>query len=362
MKEIKTIEELRDLSPERKLSALESLVESGDTTLVLPLVELLEIEKDRAVKERMLIVLNRLLPMSDFQDIDRLLKSPDPFVRNGAVEIIKKSDLPLLNFFAGLAGDPDRDVRKFVIDAISQEASAESVAIIRERLADEDINIVYTAIEYLGNLKDRESAAEIEMILFQSDNYMVVCSALQALANIGHSPRQQEILAHFQETENPVLIFPLLRYMASFGSEACLEFIENLLEQQPETFTKEVIDAVEGIIKTSKLQSLPESLRFRLLSMLDMDINTASKYEIIKILARTGGEEALQMVREMLGDESEMIRLSAVEILGETGGLEDMEKLKDMVEITDSDELLEAIGDAVLKIDERIHGDGENGF
>ncbi len=352
-----SLKNFEDADSENKLSQLENLVESDDTALVVPLVQLMEREKDRAVKERMLILLSRLLPMSNFVDIDRLLKSPDPFVRNGAVEIIKKNDIPLLKFFAGLAADQDRDVRKFVIDAISQEASGEAIAIIRQRLKDEDINIVYTAIEYLGNLKDEQSADSIEDILFRSDNYMVICSALQALAKIGVSPRKDEIMERFLAMENSILVFPLLRYMSTFGPPSALVFIGELLETHPETFTKEIIDAIEGIVRLNNLAEIPETLRFQLLNMLDMDTNTANKYEIIKMLARTGGEDALLMVRDMLADENEMIRLSAVEILGDIGTAEDLDRLKDLVEETDSDELLEAIGDAVMKIDERIYGD-----
>jgi hypothetical protein len=55
----------------------------------------------------------------------------------------------------------------------------------------------------------------------------------------------------------------------------------------------------------------------------------------------------------MLDDPDLMIKLCGIELLADTGGIEDIKRLEDIAEHTDDDELLEAIGDAVMKIEKR---------
>ncbi len=69
-----------------------------------PLAKVLEIEKSRVVKKRILTVLNRLVILSGFRDVNvdidfnRMLRSTDPFVRNGIAEIILNSEIPGFDF------------------------------------------------------------------------------------------------------------------------------------------------------------------------------------------------------------------------------------------------------------------------
>jgi hypothetical protein len=344
-----------------KSEILETLRDTDDVSLMDPLVDFMETEKSAAVRERILLLLNRLIPLSGYHgpEVDRMLRSPDPSVRNGIVEIIRRSDIPIIRFLDKLSEDPDKDVRKFVIDSLSQEKSDGAIEIIRHRLDDPDINIVYTAIEYLGNFKDTVCVEKIESILLETDNLMVICAALEALAKIKHSPRKKHILEHFMTGEtSPMVKFPLLKYLGAFGTETAFGFIEDLIDTNPGIFTKEIIDAVDGIVTISGCKVLPNTLRLRLEAMLEQTMNNTDKYAIMKLLAKAGGANAtapaqLEKIREMLGDDSDMVKLCAIEILADMGEPEDIERLEEIAENTDSDDLLEAIGDAVMKIEDR---------
>jgi hypothetical protein len=85
---------------EQKSSLLEKIWEERDVSMVRPLVDVLEMEKSRAVKKQILTVLNRLVMLSGFRDVNididfnRMLRSSDPFVRDGIVEIINNSEMP----------------------------------------------------------------------------------------------------------------------------------------------------------------------------------------------------------------------------------------------------------------------------
>jgi len=85
---------------QEKSSLLEEIWEERDVSMVNPLVDILEMEKSRAVKKQILTVLNRLVMLLGFRDVDididfkRILGSSDPFVRDGIAEIILNSELP----------------------------------------------------------------------------------------------------------------------------------------------------------------------------------------------------------------------------------------------------------------------------
>ncbi len=351
-----TLRVLRVGSPENKLALLDELQKTADGSMVEPLVEILEAERNRAVKERVFLVLSRALPEGHFASIDRLLRSADPFVRNGAVEIIKRNDIPLIQFFEKLAEDENKDVRKFVIDALSQERTPKSIDIIRRRLTDPDVNIVYTAIEYLGNFRDRDSVGAIEEALFATDRTMVICAALEALAKIGVSNRRAEVMAKFSPSTDTLLIFSMLKYLESFGTVDDIAYIESMLVDKVGTCLKEMIDALDGILGRTQTD-VPVSLREQFARVLDLGINQVDRYAINKLLARGEGGDSLERARKQLEEEDVMARLSAVEIIAEKGDADDIPRLEEIAGETDSDELLEAIGDAVMKIRDR-HSDG----
>ncbi len=337
-----------------KLDILQKLDQCEDYSIIEPLVILLEKEKAIPVKERMMVVLNRLIPLSQFEYAEPMLRSPDPFVRNGIVEIIKRNNKPIIEFLEKLAEDEDKDVRKFVIDSLSQESSIKVREILKRRLVDEDINIVYTAIEYLGNLQDRESADQIESFLFDSDNLMVRCASLLSLSKIKHSPNRDKVIENYSNIENPMIVFPFLKYLEVFGTESAFPYIEMLLDANNQIYGKEIIDAVQGIIESNELSQIPESLKMKLESVAHTMSNNVNRYELTKLLSRLEGKDSLPEVREMLRERNEISKLGAIEILGEIGDESDIERLEAIAEETDSDELLEAIGDAVEKISERL--------
>ncbi|MCP4155311.1 MAG: HEAT repeat domain-containing protein [bacterium] len=348
---------LEDGSNEKKSAVLEKIRDSDNISLIAPIAALIEKEKSRAIKERMMLLLNRLVPLSEYKNIDPMLRSTDPFVRNGIVGIIKRSQFPIVNFMENLADDDNKDVRKFVIDSLSQEKSEKTMAIVRKKLHDPDINIIYTAIEILGNFKDEEAVEEIESLLINSRHFMITCSALETLAKIKKSPNKHVIFKKFMNAgTNPILTFPLLRYLAAFGSFDSFAYIEAIFDTGAETFTKEVIDAIYGITKNNRLSELPGSLRSKL-EYLQENTNSTNKYAIIKLLTRADGcadIKQLDKIRTMLDNKSVMIQLCAVELLADFGLEEDIASLKALAAQPGRDDLLEAIGDALIKIEIRL--------
>jgi len=338
------------LRDKNKTEAIYKLLKTEGPKAIELLVNILETEESRALKERILLALEKLLPLADFGSIERMLKSQDVFVRNGAIKIFKNSIRLVLPYLKKLAKDSDKNVRKFAIDAISQDDSKEAKAIIKERLTDEEINIVILAIEHLGNLEAKEAAEEIEEILLNTDNLLLQCACLETLAKISFSPHYQSIIQRFSQNVDPIVRFSYLRYIGQFGDESALSVIEKFITENPRIFIKEAVDAIEKIISRYHLKSLPESLKTKLIDIMDTTANSVDKYGIMKILAKTDGEHALNMARDSLNVDNDMVRLSAIEVLGERGSKTDIHLLEDLMKKVKPEELHEAIEDAISRL------------
>ncbi len=318
------------------------------------LIDVLEKESSRATKERIYLLLQELIPKTGFDALEKMLRSDDPFTRNAAVEIIKSSPGSPTAYIKWLARDGNKDVRKFAIDAISSEKSPEAVAIIRERLNDEEINIVTTAVEYLGNVEDTESASEIETLLLNIENRFLQCTCLEALSKIGYSPKSDKIIEKFAHESDPLIYFSYLRYVAEFGEERDLERVQALMEKFPGLLEREALDAMEKIISRHGVKKLPEGVRNTLENIISSTNDSNRKYQALKMLSQVDGRKFLVKAREMLRSDDEMLKLSAIEILADFGDEKDIELLENIAEDTEDDEILEALGDAVSKIQERV--------
>ncbi len=342
---------------EQKREILRFLTDSRpelDKRELFYLIEALEKEESQAIKERIYLLLKKLLPESSFDILEKMLRSDDPFTRNAAVEMLKASSKCPTSHIKWLARDKDKDVRKLAIDAISSDKSPEAIAIIRERLNDDEINIVTTAVEYLGNVEDKESARDIEKLLLESENKFLQCSCLEALSKIGISPNHRKIIDRFSKDTDPLINFSYLRYVAEFGTETNLETISELMGNHPGLLVREALDAIEKIVTRHNVKKLPSSLQAILENIIENTDKGNQKYQALKILSQVGDKGLREKVRDMINSDDEMLRLSAIEILADCGVEEDIELLEAVAEDAEDGEVLEAIGDAVIKIQNRI--------
>lgn len=340
---------------ERKRELLSMLPGEPVEGLADFLIKALEEESDRAVKTRIMLLFEHQLVSGDVQILESLLRSGDPFVRNSAIELIKRIERNWHPFLRKLAKDLDKDVRKFIIDALANDDSPEARNILREAIDDQDVNIVYTAIEQLGGIRDQESAPRIEQILFESENPMVLCSALEALVKIGICDRKDMIIERFINHSDSLFYFPLIKFISRFGDENHFAFLEKLVEEDWETYSKEIIDALTGIVRNLHLEKLPKTLLDKIEQKVKESDNPPNRYALMQLVSSLDMKDSLAKARLMLEDANPMVKLCGIEIIAEKGGGGDIELLDKLAESSEhNDELLEAIGDAIYKIDKRL--------
>jgi len=340
---------------ERKREILSQISNEPIEGLANCLVNYIELENDRAVKTRIMLIFEHLLSSGDEKPLEVMLRSNDPFVRNGAIDLIKRLNRDLHPFLQNLADDQDKDIRKFVIDSLANDDSSVARVILRKALLDSDVNIVYTAIEQLGGIRDLESASKIEDILFDTNEPIVICSAMEALAKIGVCVRKDSVLERYINQPDSLYFFPLIKFIARFGDQRHFTFLEKLIDTEWGTYSKEIIDAITGIVRNQQIHDLPGNLLGKLEKIAKESNNTPNRYAIMQLISSLDLKNSLEKAKQMLKDSNLLVKLCGIEIIAEKGGQNEIVLLDGLAEQLDqNDELLEAIGDAVYKIDKRM--------
>jgi len=334
-----------------KFLYLENLEKKNNTTTASLLIEIMENETDISIKEKILLILSNLIEKSDYKILERMFLSTDAFTRNGAIEIIKNSKVHCYSYLEKLSKHENKDIRKFVLDSLKEDPSEEALKIIASRLDDPEINIKITAIEYLGYLGAEAYADKIVELLLKETDILLKCTALESLSLIGHKKNADKIVEHFNDEKNPVILISLMKYLGAVGESKELEILLNIINSNKNLAQKEFIDALESIINRIGKENIPDSIEKLLTDLLKSSELPPDKYEIIKILSYSKeSKDKLKTAREKLNSSDLMEVLSAIEIIGEAGTKEDIETLEQIADQTDSDEILEAIGDAITRL------------
>ncbi len=348
------ITDLESADRKKRIAVIETIQERRSFEDLHPLIDHLEREPERAIKEKIVMVLDDMLPEADAATVGRMIGAEDAFTRNCAVEAMKRAGDQVDPILATLANDANRDVRKFAIDALTTRDTPLIRQVLRERLSDSDPNVVYTAVDYLGSLKDMESSGAIELLALNSgDNPMLFCSCLESLAKIGTAACNKELIEYCNTvSEDPLFRYSILKYMGCCATyEAVETYILELVKRSSELFAKEIVDTMEAVCQREPEATINPQLKEVLKRLLNSVETGENKYELAKLLAdNIDIEETLAIARLDLDSNKELVVMAAIEILGKFGEESDIDALEELAENTDSDDVLELIGDAVGKI------------
>lgn len=224
-------EKLTSLDETERTYAAEDLGYLNVPEAVSPLLNRLPVETSAAVR---MVIFQALIRIDSDQTITgaiQLLHNEDAQIRSLAVGLLHRKSDRALPFLKKAMHDGDRDTRKFVLDALSGIQISGTAEIYAAALSDEDVNVVITAVESLGNLRAVEFAAHIEALLQQNAHPMLSTACLEALAAMENPSSLLAIRRCFPRlTDLPQFFFtPCLKAMAALGSEAEFREILGLL-------------------------------------------------------------------------------------------------------------------------------------
>lgn len=158
-----------------------------------------------------------------------LLRSHDNAgLRNSAVEALTKLGAASVSVLHKYAGDPDHDVRKFVIDIIGSIGHVSSVPILLQSLEDPDANVCAAAAENLGKLRDKRAVPCLVQALSKQDVWLRY-TILEALASIGEPVSMAVMEQLARENLLKKAVFDCLGSIG--GMEAASLLVEGLKEK-----------------------------------------------------------------------------------------------------------------------------------
>lgn len=142
---------LRSADEDKRLHAVLELREDNRPGRIKMLVDTLEKENSRLVHEACVFALICIGTEEVAEEVAGLLRHRDAFLRNAASEILQMVGENSERVIAGLLDDPDPDVRHLAVRALGRGEMPSAASLLREVvLNDDDVNVVGSAAEYLG--------------------------------------------------------------------------------------------------------------------------------------------------------------------------------------------------------------------
>ncbi|MBF0495491.1 MAG: HEAT repeat domain-containing protein [Deltaproteobacteria bacterium] len=319
-----SLDKLRSGSEQEKQAAIEFLRAIDLAGIIECLVERVEATSSVAEKEKVFNLLKKFaFPVAGFSFVERMFRSDEPFLRNAAIESMHLFVASFLSTMSTLVEDPNKDVRKFVVDTLADSSLKEWMAIVEGRLADPNANVQQAAIEALGNMGINSPASAIEEVLLKENKLMIRCTCLEALAKLGHSPNRRVIIQELIKESHPLIMFSFFRYLGALGGKEELDLLETLLEQQGSILLKPVVEAAAAILDRHQGVFLPPALCQKLHQHLMENPESDLAWEMARTVLFGMGDSALDQAREMVKSDYESFRMAAAEYLDQFGTEDD---------------------------------------
>lgn len=344
-----SLEELiRDLhSPEEKTRAFaaEDIAYDGYIEGIGALLERLQLEPSRYVRE---VIVNSLKSMQGPELISQvipLLQSDDAFIRNGCIDILSRQGEAAIEPLAELLCSPDKDIRKFALDTLYQIGTPKASAFMAGSLSDSDVNNVIAAVEYMGQMGARENIRPINALFLNTSNTLLRCTCLETMALIGNEESIQSVNQMYPHYQAISFLeqHSFLKFVAHQGSLIHMALIISLMEDRNNMMHKEIINAIEGILQRSKPEYLPQELLLALENYLDQPLKDINKYEILVLLSDYKNKEILNILLRYLQSENRLLCLGATEGIGIYGNKVARPYLSELKSHIQDEELLESI-------------------
>jgi HEAT repeat protein len=251
------------------------------------------------------------------------LDSDHPHVRNLAVNLLQHKGSVAIPFLERAMREGGRDTRKFVLDALSGIQSEDAGEIYAAALLDQDVNVVITAVEKLGNLRKTEFRSRIENLLQEDSHPMLMAVCLEALAQIGNESSLAVIERYCPNlTALPSFcLTPCLKAIAALGGEREFKRILDLLPAPKEQFYPPILGSLiqlyeRGVYRHSSPPEPSESLLAALRSLVESHHPPSWRYQAARVLGFwSDREDVSDSLVAGLSSLEKMVRLGAAEAL-----------------------------------------------
>lgn len=200
-----------------------------------------------------------------FEGLYRSLFSEDNAgARNSAAEGLIRLGPPAAKALSMRLGEPDRDVRKFIVDIIGEIGDLSCVDALIRALGDSDMNVRSSAMEHLGKMKAKSAIPALVSFLKADEQWL----AFNAAAALGELGDQEAVGALMEASKDDFLREPSLDALYRIGDPSAWPVFKEALKDEVPVI-REI--AVKGAARIMASSPEPGALARKLKSELGAD-------------------------------------------------------------------------------------------
>ncbi|MDQ8204337.1 HEAT repeat domain-containing protein [Pelagicoccus sp. SDUM812003] len=270
-----------------RICAAEDIGFENDPSGVSPLVARLAIETQRSVQESLFLAIERIEGDESIAALVDCLRMDDAFCRNEAVMILQRRRQSALPALQALLDDPDPDVRKFALDAVAGWGHEELASFYRRALGDESVNVVITAVEYVGQHRLTFFKEDLERLFLERANPMLQTACLQALLDVGDAQSAELVLRRFPTLEvTPIhLLDDWLRALGKIAGTDRFNTLIGSLAYVGDNYLDSWVDAFVRMGRRAGVTMLEEMMQARILELVTGDaLESATRVQLVSFL------------------------------------------------------------------------------
>jgi HEAT repeat protein len=255
------VQRLNSADEAERIYAAEDIGYTNRAEGVVPLLERLPVEASRAVREAIFTALENIEDVAVTHGAIGLLTSEDSFVRNQAVELLRRRGPRVISLLIRAFPRAGKDQRKMLVDVLAGVDGPGSSELYQLALADSDVNVVITAVEILGGAAKVEFREQVEQ-LASTGNPMLAGSCLEALAHIGNELSLQAIRRSVGPAcDLPDFLLPsYLKLLGAHGSKYAIAEAAAMLDSRGAHLRASILGAITMLRQRHPSEELPASL------------------------------------------------------------------------------------------------------
>jgi HEAT repeat protein len=304
-----------------RIDAAEDIGYLNSAEGVPALVGRLSREPSRVVREAIFHALIRIDAEEAIEGSMELLASDDPQIRNQAVDVLRHKGTRSIGRLSVAMRDGDRDLRKLVLDVLTEFEVRAAAGIYTAALRDPDVNVVITAVENLGKSRAAEFRSQIEDLLHADSHPMLMGACLEALGGIGNELSCAVIRRCFPDlTALPDFILGLcLKALGAVGAAREFADAADLLAVRGPHLRSAILGALTDIHRRHPLTAPATSCLPALQAVAEHDESALCRYQAVRTLGFVASRDDICLfLISCLSSSERLVRLAATKALRRT--------------------------------------------
>ena len=172
------------------------------------------------------------------------LGNDDIIARNLAAEILVKIGSKSVPYLIEQINVDDYDIRKFIVDTLGLIKDENSIDALCQKLWDENINVVCSAAEALGEVGSPAAIDALVAVFEKIEDARP--QALEALGKIGDT-RALEHLYRFIKTDDPIIQYAGIEAIGKIGNSSSMTVLSKYLNNEDESVSELALTAIINI-------------------------------------------------------------------------------------------------------------------